>query len=405
MILNRNCFFQIRSCGEPMDDPYWTPPTFSVCDDTILFKIRDYSDDDYWMFDIYHGDSFDVWPLDTLIPPNILSRIKSKSIKLLLINSHESYQSVVNGIYKDCIKYDIPVEQVILLSESYDILNEVRAISKKYNMGEIKVEWMLEFEYNAMNQKQNIIRSKKDDLITLVDKFYEKKYLSFNRNLVSRVHRTSIISLLCIRNLLDRGYVSAGFDKWQPDWTELLPGVRELFKNDEATTQLLADNEQRILNIGKLSLDSTTEKDHAWLTTDTDYLYRDTYFSVVTETNGFQWIPEASPWGGVTGCGRLVSEKTFKPVAHKHPFILVGIPNSLDLLRQLGYKTFSPWINESYDIEPDSAKRILMVVDEIERLSNLSPDQLTDFLNGVREICEYNYKNLMDKKIWTYKLN
>jgi hypothetical protein len=263
---------------------------------------------------------------------------------------------------------------------------------------------MLEFEFNAMCQKAQL-NGEGHTLTTLIDKPYEKKFLSFNLNLVSRIHRTGLISLLCIRNILDKGHVSAGFDKWQPAWSDLIWGVRELFKNDPVQSKLIADNEQRILNIGKLTLDSKIEKDHAYLTTDTDYLYRDTYFSVITETNGFQWKPLAGPWGGETGCGRLLSEKTFKPVAQKHPFILVGIPNSLDLLRELGYKTFHPWIDESYDSEPDIVNRIVMVADEIERLSNLTSEQLTEFLNGVRGICDYNYENLMSKKAWTRKLN
>ena len=403
MILNRDSYFRIRSCGEE-DPQFWRQPTFTINDGTNIFFLRDFSDADYWLFDIIHGDSFDVWAMDTLIPDNILRKIRCGEVKLLLVNSHEAYHSVVDGIYKDCIKYDIPVYQVILFSESYDILNEVRAISKKYNMGEIKVEWMLEFEFNARTQKNDIIAAG-DDLITLVDKTYAKKYLSFNLNLVTRVHRTSILSLLRIKNLLDKGYVSAGFVKYQPGWVDLIKGVKSLFKNDEVTSKLIADNEHDILNIGKLSLDSSTEKDHAWITSDTNYLYRDTYFTVVTETNGFQWEPPGGPWGGVTGCGRLVSEKTFKPIAQKHPFILSGIQNSLELLRELGYKTFHPWIDESYDTEPDDAKRILKVVDEIERLSNLTPDQLTVFLNGVREICDYNYTNLMSKTSWTRRLN
>lgn len=404
MILNENCFFRLQTCGEPRGDPCWTPSSFAVHDSSILLSFRDYSDTDYWMVDISHGDCFVEWPLNIIIPYKVLTKIRSGQVKLLITNSHESYHRVVDGIYQECIRCDIPLNQVILFSESYDILNEIQAISKKYNQDEIKVEWMLEFEYNVRNQKLHLLR-KNNNLITLVDKPYEKKFLSFNLKLVSRVHRTGLLSLLRIRNILDRGYISSGFDKWQPNWVELIPEVKTLFENDPELSKLIEENEHLLLSIGKLTLDSNTEKDHAFLTTDTDYLYSDTYFSVVTETNGFQWPPLASPWGGVTGCGRLVSEKTFKPIAQKHPIILLGINNSLDLLRQLGYKTFHPWINEDYDKESDNAKRVVMVADEIERLSNLTPDQLTDFLNGVREICDYNYNNLINKKVWTYKLN
>ena len=82
----------------------------------------------------------------------------------------------------------------------------------------------------------------------------------------------------------------------------------------------------------------------------------------------------------------------------QHPFVLITIPNSLDVLKELGYKTFSPWIDESYDKELDDTKRMLMIVEETKRLCNLSPDQLAEFLIAMREICLHNYNNLMSKR-------
>ena len=404
MILNRNSIVKVYACGQPKGSPFWTPPELRIIDDCLLFHIRDYSDTDYWLIDFNMGVCFDDWSPKDLIPASVLGRIRDGSVRLMLANTHEAYHEVVEYIYSSCAKYNIPPAHVVLFTESFDMLNEVRAISKKYNMDEIKIEWVLEFEYNAQIQKTDLL-DQGNILFTLTDKKYDKKFLSFNLNLQSRIHRTGLLSLLCIKNLLPLGHISAGFDKWAPPWTDLIYGVRELFKDDPVMAKTIADNEHRILNIGRLSLDSKTEKDHAYLTSDTDYLYRDTYFTVITETNGFQWPPLAGPWGGVTGAGRLLSEKTFKPIAQRHPFILLGIPHSLELLRFLGYKTFHPWIDESYDTETDDTKRVVMVADEIERLSNLTPDQLTDFLNGVREICDYNYNNLMNKKVWTYKLN
>jgi hypothetical protein len=274
-----------------------------------------------------------------------------------------------------------------------------------FSAGEINVEWMLEFEFNAQGQKRAAMLAGQTSPTTLVDKHYTKKFLSFNLNLTSRLHRTSMISMLCARNLLDYGYISAGFIGNHPEWSQFLHEVKYLYQYDTDTLKLLEDNADRIGKIGKLHLDSTSPIDHAYLLPSTDYLYRDTYFSVITETNGFKYPPFAGPWGGYSGCGRLLSEKTFKAIAYQHPFILVGIPNSLDLLRRIGYKTFSPWIDESYDTETDVARRLVMVVDEIKRLSELPPDQLTEFLNGVRAVCQYNYEVLMNKDVFTYRLN
>ena len=86
-----------------------------------------------------------------------------------------------------------------------------------------------------------------------------------------------------------------------------------------------------------------------------------------------------------------------------HPFILVTIPNSLDVLKEIGYKSFSPWINESYDCEQDDHKRMLMIVQEIERLCNLSNNELNDFLIATKEICKYNYDVLNSKTKFVYE--
>ena len=83
----------------------------------------------------------------------------------------------------------------------------------------------------------------------------------------------------------------------------------------------------------------------------------------------------------------------------RHPFIIVSTPNFLEKFRELGYKSFSPWINEDYDKENNDATRMMMIVREIERLSNLSPSELEDFLVAMREICEQNYQLFKNKKL------
>jgi hypothetical protein len=119
-----------------------------------------------------------------------------------------------------------------------------------------------------------------------------------------------------------------------------------------------------------------------------DYYYENTYFSIVNETNYFKDLGE----------GLFLSEKVFKPVLRCHPFILVSRPHSLSKLKELGYKTFSPYIDESYDEEVNDYLRLQMIVNEIERLSNLSEPMLVEFLASVKEIVEYNYQLLTNKQ-------
>jgi hypothetical protein len=120
------------------------------------------------------------------------------------------------------------------------------------------------------------------------------------------------------------------------------------------------------------------------LSTSTKALYENSYFSVITETTYFNDEPV------------FLTEKTFKAVIMKHPFILVTVPGSLKYLKQLGYKTFDGLIDERYDQEQDDTERLTMVVNEIERLSNLSAAQLSHFLKEAELICSYNFEHLMN---------
>ena len=61
------------------------------------------------------------------------------------------------------------------------------------------------------------------------------------------------------------------------------------------------------------------------------------------------------------------------------------------------FLTFSPFIDEQYDQELDDGKRMLMILDEIQRLCNLTESELSEFLLNVKEICDYNYDVLMSK--------
>lgn len=63
--------------------------------------------------------------------------------------------------------------------------------------------------------------------------------------------------------------------------------------------------------------------------------YSKTSFSLVSET--------------MVNPQLFISEKSFKPLAFKHPFIINGTPGTLAHLRSRGFETFDHIINESYD--------------------------------------------------------
>jgi len=81
-----------------------------------------------------------------------------------------------------------------------------------------------------------------------------------------------------------------------------------------------------------------------------------------------------------------LAEKIYRCFKYKKPFIFIGRAGTLKYLRKLGYKTFSPVINEEYDTIENSNKRLKYIFTEINRLVSDNID-----IQELKNICEHNY--------------
>lgn len=85
-----------------------------------------------------------------------------------------------------------------------------------------------------------------------------------------------------------------------------------------------------------------------------------------------------------------LTEKTLRPIACGHPFMLVAGPGALEYLRSYGFKTFGDCIDESYDSEPDIIKRMSMIAKEMARIQALPLIQKNQILEKLQNIANYN---------------
>jgi hypothetical protein len=74
--------------------------------------------------------------------------------------------------------------------------------------------------------------------------------------------------------------------------------------------------------------------------------------------------------------GAFLTEKTFKCLKHGHPFVVFAPPNSLQALRDMGYRTFDHAIPNGYDSIRDNTERYLAVIRTIQQLSLVAPNDL-----------------------------
>jgi len=96
-----------------------------------------------------------------------------------------------------------------------------------------------------------------------------------------------------------------------------------------------------------------------------------------------------------TYSNKFFTEKTLKNFYLQKPFILMSGQHSLKELRDRGFKTFATWIDESYDNIACPNQRLHAVLTEIDRLSNLSLDQLNELYQDLIPVFEHNRQNFL----------
>jgi hypothetical protein len=71
--------------------------------------------------------------------------------------------------------------------------------------------------------------------------------------------------------------------------------------------------------------------------------------------------------------------------------VLLGPPNSIKNLQELGFKTFDRWWDESYDQILDNEQRLLAVVKIIEHIYSQPTEALHNLCDEMQDVLEYNF--------------
>lgn len=222
---------------------------------------------------------------------------------------------------------------------------------------------------------------------------FKNAFLSLNRLVTAdRSYRLALVSEYMERNLLSKGSVSLhlndmGYKTWKEEINDPNTQIPELFKEQiikhisPLTQSLIVDRH----NVpGYASADTGSEATK---------LNQQSLFHVVSETIFYY--------------DKLhLTEKIFKPIVSKRPFILVAAPGNLAYFKSYGFKTFDRWIDESYDKEQDPVLRIRKIVDQIEKISKLSLSDLNNLYEDMQETVNYNFNHFFGnfRKIITDEL-
>jgi hypothetical protein len=113
--------------------------------------------------------------------------------------------------------------------------------------------------------------------------------------------------------------------------------------------------------------------------------YKHSCFSLVQETE-------------MSNRSNRYTEKTYKCFWMKHPFILAGNYQTLKLLKQDGFKTFHPYIDESYDEIQNRDERISIIIKEVKALCSKTKQEWKEFMRNINNILKHNYQHAASRK-------
>lgn len=361
--------------------------------DSVTYQFSEFREHDYFWIEFGRWDF--LKNLNKAIPPDIMKEIKEGKKVLALHHSHEGNIDIIESIYKNAvIDLEIPEDCIHIYTESVTNRQVMFKVAEELGKKPIRIFHVSGFERFAKDGIAYMVKQFPAlRFRTLEPRKYHRKFLCFNRRW--RWHRPLLVAYLHLENLTSQGYISLGQCEEHGSWEDMWHIMLQTHAFHPEHRQYILDNKDKILSMPHFYLD---QKDlninHVHLMPTTVNLYRNTYFSVVTETNFFYKQEPAL----------FLTEKIFKPIAHKHPYIVLGRPKTLSLMRDLGYKTFAGLIDESYDNEEDDLLRLLKIKNEIKRLCALNQAKLNNFLEEARAICDYNYNVLINKKLFVREI-
>jgi len=105
----------------------------------------------------------------------------------------------------------------------------------------------------------------------------------------------------------------------------------------------------------------------------------------ITKKTQFTVVSETSVWNK----NFHITEKTIKPIVLKHPFVVFSSYKFLDYLKSIGFKTFDPIIDESYDKIEDVEERCNALTMEIKRL--VDNNVIAQNIDELDKICQHNF--------------
>ena len=309
-----------------------------------------------------------------LIDPEHLQQLKDKQIIPLVCMLSESW-----GLF------NLEPNRIFRNSAYFNIINQL----EKNNIKEEDVVWLTCDKHISQDPR---IKAKfiHFDFFLEQQKVFENKFLPLTKikhrylsmaQGVPRHHRYAMTYQLYKNNLLEHGAVSCS--AYENFHYNTRPGTTDEYMSK------LENFEQTVFDSFKQSLPHTIDNQiniHQ-VGNDESHLFENVFVNLVNETH--------QPDDRV-----FITEKTYRAINHCRPFIINGDKGSLTYLKEMGFKTFDQFWDESYDDEESDHVRITKITEVVRDICHRSNEELLTQYNDMLPILRHNYSILKNYEQW-----
>lgn len=336
---------------------------------------------------------------NTIFSDDVITLYKTGNLKFIVNYSHEF------RMYDDCDQWDRFVEilnrQNINCKDVLFFLGLSNALEKYpyLNQYEFRYKFNDAILFSAANKAACIIRELEHNKVNrlgytnkLVDensfnKKRTKRFMTKNRN-ATHEHRIILGSWIESKNYWDDFYASflkTYIDRgtYKDHMSHIIKGEDELYHSLRLASETFYDK------IGTIEIDTQRVKNkESW---DGKFeggryynhnAYSDSYIHICTETT---FINNEI----------FVTDKVVHPILNYQPFLMVTAAGWLERFKGYGFKTFHPFINEQYDTIENDNDRMRFILNEIERLKNLSLEKIHGWYISIQAILKHNREVLL----------
>jgi hypothetical protein len=352
-------------------------PTYKLPQEIFLYELN--WTNFHYRDNLHNFHSADGLFDDNQINDKVIDSVKNKTAYFLVTLFYEGYMhdEFLNHLSDYFTSKGLPLTQIIYLTNCYNSKEVYEDYCKRnHKLPEMQMEYFPVFRIDKCNVQQAIVESIKSTYQPGVRK---KTFLCFNRRYSD--HRLMLYLKMFKEGLVDQSYYS--IDKNQPEANStFIENCKYLLSRFfdygvEANDVLDADKLLPLVldnpNFSRYPMEHSIDP--------VKHLYDSSLINIITETYFFSNVIH-------------ITEKTYKPIAFMQPFIMIAAPGSLKHVQDMGFKTFSEFWDESYDLETDHKIRFEKIMSVIKFIASWTEEQRIEFTYKIKDIVEYNVKHL-----------